>query len=192
MNCQFTQPLTQPLTQTSAQPMQSVQSVQQNPFANFQTNYLQTALQSSFQPNSQSGQFLFNFNQSSDNLPLIDKIKNLKLNGVVVYNEKEIATMFGEDVTGIDVCCVRGNQILAIKQDINSYGGSIKTLSHFVYSCLVIESKYGQILKIFVSNIPFDVPTIKSLERNNIKNTVNAQQSVLTTETANYVKSLYS
>ena len=193
------QPTQQPIQQTIQQPTQqpTQQPIQQtNPFANIP----------SFVPSQpvmqQSNPFNFNnlnsysasqqFVQNSNMLPLIDKIKNLKLNGVTVYSEKEMSGLFGEDVTGIDVCCVRGQQIVAIKLTPNTQGSALRTLTHFIYSASVVESKQGPVVKIFVGYLPFDTPTTAALNRNNIRSHVNSNQYTLTTEIAEYVKTMYN
>lgn len=168
-----------------------------NPFANLLVQQQQQQPQpfvfNQYQPVQQiNSQYQHTY---VDNSSLIDKVKNLKLANVTVYNEKELSAIFGEDVTGIDVCCVKQgqpSQIVAIKHDAHSYGNSIKTIAHFLYSCAIIEAKYGPVTKIFVSHLQFDNATNVALERNKVKSHINSQQHALTTETANYVKTLYS
>lgn len=126
-----------------------------------------------------------------DNAPLIDKIKNLKMNAVSVFGEKDIIGIFGEDVSGIDICCVRDNKIIAIKHDTIITGHSLKNLTHFLYSCNIVEARHGPIIKLFVGCLQFDTATIVALDRNKIERYVNGNQSVMTTEIANYVKTLF-
>lgn len=170
----------QPIQQI--QPIQPVQPIQQSPFTfsfdkfNYQNSY--------------------NFKQISqpiNNITLLEKIKSLNLQNTIIYEEKELMQLFGEDVSGIDVCCVKDQQIIAIKYDTGSLGGSsLKSLTHFIYSSFVIESKHGPVTKIFVGNFPFDSATKVALERNNIKHHIDPLMSGIINETANYVKSILS
>lgn len=160
----FTQPVQ---TQTNPFTFNFTQQTQTNPFANLGTNF-----------------------QSADNLPLIDKIRNLKMPNVEILSEADVANAFGADVIGIDVCCVNrlNNKIIVIKQDKMTLT-SLKDVVHFTYSSNIIEKKYGTILKIYISNLPCnDVATNTALNRNGIICHVNGNTSTLTTETANYVR----
>lgn len=155
------------------------QTVQPNPFVlNFQ------------QPGQQANAYQYQ-QMYVDNLSLIDKIKNLKMNGVNVFGEKDIIGIFGEDVSGIDVCCVRGQQIVAIKHDTIISGNSLKNLTHFLYSCAIVEEKHGPIMKLFVGCLQFDNATVTALDRNKVGRYVNKNQSVMTTEAANHIKTLF-
>jgi hypothetical protein len=204
----------QPAQQTTQQTTQQI-TQQSNPFANIPSFVPTQAVTQQTNPFASIPPFVptqavtqqtnpFNFNnlssynvsqqfvQDPNMLPLIDKIKNLKLNGVTVYSEKEISGLFGEDVTGIDVCCARGQQIVAIKLTPNTQGSALRTLTHFIYSASVVESKQGPVVKIFVGYLPFDTPTTAALNRNNVKSHVNSNQYTLTTEIAEYIKTLYN
>ncbi len=184
-------------------PNQPNQQNQQNPFTNLT------------QGHGQQNPFIFNFQEPIsfglgvnnttqlnpnayqyqqmyiDNLPLIDKIKNLKMNGVDIFGLNDIIGIFGEDVSGIDVCCVRGQQIVAIKHDTILTGSSLKNLTHFLYSCAIVEEKHGPITKLFVGCLQFDNPTTVALNRNKISHHINGNQSVMTTETTNYIRTLF-
>lgn len=71
--------------------------------------------------------------------------------GWVSYSKEMISRHFGIDVTGVDICCVRGNIILALKIDQDPMS-QIKDMTDFIYSCSImieIEEKNmsGNIVK---------------------------------------------
>lgn len=168
---------------------------QPNPFLNIlqknQQNQIQQIQQ--FQPFQKLCQQTTNpITNPINNDSLFNKIKNLKLPNLNVYEEKEIMNLFGQDISGIDICCVRNNEIIAIKYDYIGSGTSLKNLTHFLYCCSVIEQQYGPIKKIFIGCLQFDNQTMTALNRNKIDYHINGSLSVLNAETANYVKNLYN
>ena len=159
------------------QPYQPIQSYQYNKYN--QLNNINTYAQ----------KFLLSSNTQQ---PLIDQIKNLNLMNVSVFSKDEIVSMFGKDINGLDICCVRDKDIVAIKKDDLITGKSLNNLTHFLYGCSVIEQKYGSIKKIFIGNHTLDEATITALNRNNVEYNINYENAILFTETTNYINTLYT
>ncbi len=58
--------------------------------------------------------------------------------GWVSYPKEVVSQHFGIDVTGVDICCVRGNIILALKIDQDPMS-QIKDMTDFIYSCSIMR-----------------------------------------------------
>lgn len=123
---------------------------------------------------------------------LLDEIKKLNLQGVVVYGEKDLVAAFGEDCCGIDICCVNQAKIIAIKKDSILSTMPVKDVALFIYSCLVIEkSQNRKVDKIFITALQKDVPTNAAINRNGIMCHINANSRDLVSETVQYVRSQF-
>jgi hypothetical protein len=58
-----------------------------------------------------------------------------------IYYREQIMEFFGEDVSGIDICCVKGNNIVAVILDQDPTDSQIKNMAHFIYSCAIIKER---------------------------------------------------
>lgn len=127
---------------------------------------------------------------------LLNKLKNSGLNetnGITIYNKTDMTLLFGKDVCGVDICCVRNNDIVAINfVDIIIRGNVLSNFVNFLYSCGIVENKQGcEIKKIFISNVKFDESTLAAFNRNPTDHNYNDVNEILFNETVNYVKMLY-
>lgn len=127
---------------------------------------------------------------------LLNKLKNSGLNetnGITIFNKTEMISLFGKDVCGVDICCVRNNDVVAINfVDIIMRGNVLSNFVNFLYSCGIVENKQGcDIKKIFISNVKFDESTLAAFNRNPIDHNYNDVNEILFNETVNYVKMLY-
>lgn len=94
--------------------------------------------------------------------------------GWYIYDEKQLKSFFGEDISGIDICCINGNFMFAI-QCKYSIQSSVKDMTHFIYSADTIcnerfKTAGTQIYckKIWACSILPQASSQKAAERNSV------------------------
>lgn len=177
---QMPNPFTQLLQQNNSMQIGSTPSGQ--------NNSVQTGLPYSSQ---------YTFPQSSFNLmqyqyqetKLVDKIRELKLNGVDIVEIEQIKSTLGEDCKGIDIVCANNQKMIAIKYLDPINVNQVKEIAYFEYCCCILQNHFKrEITKVLISNVNIDVGGNAVINRCGIIQYVNSNKTELYTKTAEYIK----
>lgn len=82
-----------------------------------------------------------------------DGIINLGLPGIKSCLKGDMVRIFGEDVTGVSICCTDDKKLLLIHCNKNTYSPRLEDAINFAYSCNIIERAmpHLQVTKLWVT-----------------------------------------
>ena len=93
-----------------------------------------------------------------------------------VVDEKTLTGLFGQDITGIDILCVLGDDFYVAIQCKQSRASCIRDMTHFLYCCNSIRNvqmknsnKKIYIYKIWASSYEPSKPAMAAAEREDVK-----------------------
>lgn len=168
---------TQPNPFLTQQPNNSmdIQNTQnnQNVQLQFPSNQQYTYTQNGFQYSEQN---------------LFEQIRDLKINGLDVYDINTIKMYVGEDCGGIDVICGGNGKAMALKYLNPININQTKEIAYFEYCCNIFQNHFKcKLEKIIISVSQFETNANTAINRCGIGAYVNPNKTELFTKTCEHV-----
>lgn len=122
-----------------------------------------------------------------------DGIVNLRLPGIKSCLKGDMVRIFGEDVTGVSICCTDDKKLLLIHCNKNTYSPRLEDATNFAYSCNVIERAmpHLQATKLWVTMRMPDSAEIAVGKRSGFECILMPNMQSLVTEVSRFVSNFF-
>lgn len=96
-------------------------------------------------------------------------LKMLEIPALQVYETDQISKIFGDDVSGINICCSDGVKLLLIQCTHSKFGTNIKEMVHFMYSSDIIQKTQPIVpTKLWATTTQMQLPEQIASQRGNV------------------------